>query len=254
MKKHLLILGGTTEARQLAGEAVDAWNDDVVVTTSLAGRTRDAARPAGNVRSGGFGGVAGLTEYLRAEAIDVLVDATHPFAAKISGHAASAAATAGVPRLALVRPPWPLPDGLDVHRTPDIEGAAFTLAALDARNVLVTIGHRGLEGLRRLDARLVVRQIEAHVAPLPLDNAVRVIDRPPYTLTGERALMHEHSIDALLTKESGGAATAAKLAAALERRIPVVMIERSAMPPGETASSVDAAITWIAAQLALDAP
>ncbi|MEQ8667118.1 MAG: cobalt-precorrin-6A reductase [Rhodospirillales bacterium] len=249
MSRRLLILGGTTEARQLAERTVARWGDDLTVTTSLAGRTRDAMLPAGEVRSGGFGGTAGLAAYLTDEAVDLVVDATHPFAAEISAHAADAAAAANVPRLLLVRPPWTLPEGLEVHRTPDIEGAAFALAALGASTVLVTIGHRGLEGLKRLDARLVVRQIETHEAPLPLDNAVRIVDRPPYTLAGELALMRGHGVDAVLTKESGGAATAAKLQAAADLGIPVVMIERPPLPPGDIADSVDAAMDWIAAQL-----
>lgn len=246
MARRILILGGTSDARLLANRLVERHGEAFEVTTSLAGRTSDAAKPAGRIRTGGFGGARGLTDYLNDEAVDLLVDATHPFAAEISAHAAEAATAAGIARLMLVRPAWDIPDGLDVHRVPDLEAAAFALTALETSRVLVTVGHRGLEGLRRFGGHLVVRQIEAHEAPLPLDDALRVIDRPPYTLENELALMRKHGIDGLLTKESGGRATEAKLTAARDLSIPVVMIERPSMPAGEAADSVDGALSWIA--------
>jgi len=241
---RILLLGGTLEARRLA-DALVGQDDGHAVMTSLAGRTSDARLPAGEIRTGGFGGVDGLVDYIRDNAIDILIDATHPFAAEITAHAVEAAHATGVAHLVLSRPTWKLPDDLIVHRVTDLAAAAFALTALEATRVLVTVGHRGLEALSRFDGHLVVRQIDAHEAPLPLDDAIRIVDRPPYTLEGERALMAEHRIDALLTKESGGTSTEAKLDAARERAIPVVMIERPAVPAAPSVGSVEDALAWI---------
>lgn len=245
---RVLILGGTREARQLA-EALSA-NAELEVITSLAGRTSEARQPPGRIRNGGFGGVQGLVDYLQAEGIDALIDSTHPFAAEITRHASEAAKSVGLPFVILDRPVWSLPDDLIVHRVPDLETAAFALTALDATRVLVTVGHRNLDKLRRFDGHLVVRQIEAHQGPLPLDDAVRILDRPPYTLAHERALLDEHRIDALLTKESGGSSTEAKLEAARMRGIPVVMIERPVLPDAPVVDSVEAACAWVGETLA----
>jgi len=248
--KRLLILGGTAEARALADRAVAAWGDRVDVVTSLAGRTSDARLPTGEVRHGGFGGAAGLADYLRAESVDAVIDATHPFAAEITAHAAEACRACGVPHVILARPTWTLPPGLAVHRVSDMAGAATAIADIGARNVLVTVGHRGLDALAGLDdVHFIVRQIEAHEGPLPLADAECLIQRPPYRVEDERALMRERGVDALLTKESGGGATAAKLEAASELGIPVVMIERPPLPEADRVSSVDEALGWAVAAL-----
>lgn len=246
----MLILGGTLEARKLADTLVQSFGDRLEVTTSLAGRTTDARRPLGEIRTGGFGGVEGLIDYLTGNGIDLMIDATHPFAAEISAHAAEAAKASSLAHIMLSRPTWDLPPDLIVHRVPDLATAAFVLTALEATRVLVTVGHRGLEQLDRFDGHLVIRQIDAHEAPLPLDDAIRLVDRPPYSLEGELALMEEHRIDALLTKESGGSSTAAKLEAARQRGIPVVMIERPPQAAAALVSSVDEAVEWVSGNLA----
>ncbi len=252
--KRLLIMGGTHEARTLANRAVESWGVHVDVITSLAGRTRDARLPKGNVRHGGFGGQTGIEAFLHDEAIDAVIDATHPFAAQISRHTARACDAAGVPHVVLDRPRWKLPDGLDVRRVVDMTAAAETIAEMQIGTVLVTVGHRDLDALSNLNnVRFLVRQIEAHEAPLPLANSERIIQRPPFDHASERALMQDQEIDALLTKESGGEATAAKLQAAAELAIPVIMIERPDPPAGDCVETVDLAFEWAVSTLGLEA-
>ncbi len=247
---HILILGGTADARQLAALIQDRLGAHVRLTTSLAGRTKRPAALAGDLRVGGFGGVSGLVDYLAAEHVTLMIDATHPFAATISRHAVEAAREVGIPRLMIVRPQWQLPVALDVVRVSDMEAAAIALRTSGARRVLLTTGIQNLDVFARLpDIWFLIRQIEDHEKPLPLAHANTVIQKPPFTLEGERALMAEHEIDTVVSKESGGSATEAKLRAAAELGIRVVLIERPPMPMGENASSPEDALIWIEARL-----
>lgn len=244
----MLVLGGTTEASALARALSSRLAVDV--TTSFAGRTGSPVAPAGRTRVGGFGGAAGLTSYLRSERVDLLVDATHPFAARMRWHAAVAAPAAGVPRLRIERPAWQPVDG-DVWRpVADVAAAARAIAAAGHRRVLLTTGRTELApfaGCR--DVWFLVRSIE-RPDPSVLPGAGVVLDRGPFTVDGERALMEEHRIDALVTKNSGGDATAAKLVAARQLGRPVVVVNRPASPPGPLARSVDEALSWVDAALA----
>jgi precorrin-6A/cobalt-precorrin-6A reductase len=239
---RVLILGGTAEARALAdtlhGTDTLHSGDSYQVISSLAGRTSRPALPAGAVRVGGFGGIDGLTRYLRAEAIDVLVDATHPFAATMSAHAARAAASTGVRLLALRRPGWSAQPGDRWIPVPDITGAARESAALpDEGCVFVTTGRRGLDAYAA-DGRhtYLIRSVDPPAGPLPPRHVV-VLDRGPYTVDGETRLMREHGVTALVTKNSGGEWAAAKLVVARRREIPVVMIDAPPPPlPAEITS------------------
>lgn len=236
---RVLILGGTSEARRIAERTADAGHE---VTTSLAGRTSQPQKPAGRIRVGGFGGADGLAAHLRANAIDALIDATHPFAARIAANAVAAAQQACVPRLKLLRPAWHPTEGDRWHSVATIEAAAAALPA--GCRVLLTIGRQELGPfLARADLSLVVRTIEA-VPALP--SAVRLVRaRGPFTLHDECALLQSEGIEWLVTKNAGGGAAAAKLEAARRRGLPVVMIERPAPPPGPTASSVEKALAWL---------
>ena len=220
--RRVLILGGTTEARALAGLL-----PHLTVITSLAGRTSTPLRPAGEVRIGGFGGADGLAAYLRDQRIDVLVDATHPFAARMSHHAAAAAASTGVPLLVLRRPGWTATAGDDWHRVPDLPRAAALLPHL-GRRVFLTTGRQGIAAFAEVDAWFLARSVEPPAAPMPRRLEV-LLDRGPFTPDGERRLLAEHRIDVLVTKDSGG--PDAKLVAARERGIPVVMVDRPPVPP-----------------------
>ncbi|MFI6691327.1 cobalt-precorrin-6A reductase [Streptomyces sp. NPDC050433] len=231
---RVLILGGTTEARLLA-DALAATAPHVRVTTSLAGRVANpAARLAGNVRVGGFGGPDALAAWLRQQRIDVLVDATHPFAATISAHAARAAAATGIDHFALRRPGWPADPRDRRHPARSLADAAARLVVLGGRRVFLTTGRQGLAAFAgaELDGlHFLVRTVEPPEPPLPRSIHI-LLDRGPYTLEGETALLLEHRVDVLVTKDSGGPATAAKLTAARELGLPVVMIERPPAPDG----------------------
>ncbi|MBM2621834.1 cobalt-precorrin-6A reductase [Actinoplanes sp. LDG1-06] len=219
--RHVLVLGGTSEARALADRLTD-----LRVITSLAGRTSSPRRPAGEVRIGGFGGVDGLVAYLREQRIDVLVDATHPFAAVISVNAAEAAARAGVPLIVLRRPGWVEKPGDRWHRVRDLAGAAALLPHLGHR-VFLTTGRQGISAFAQVDAWFLARSVEPPEPPMPRRLEV-LLDRGPFTLSGERRLIGEHRIDVLVTKDSGG--PDAKLTAARELGVPVVMVDRPALP------------------------
>jgi precorrin-6A/cobalt-precorrin-6A reductase len=242
---QLLILGGTGEARALA--AAMHGRPGVTVTSSLAGRVSSPALPVGEVRIGGFGGVAGLVEHLRTASVDVLVDATHPFAATISRHAVAAAREASCPLLVLRRPGWTESDGDVWTRVPDIGAAAAVVEARTGGCVFLTTGRRDLAAFAADDRHhYLVRTVEPPDTDAP-PHMTLLLDRGPYTVDGEAALMAEHDVRVLVTKDSGGAMTAAKLVAARERGIPVVVVDRPALPSGVTVvETVDAAISRLA--------
>jgi precorrin-6A/cobalt-precorrin-6A reductase len=234
---RVLVLGGTGEARALADALTDAGH---AVTSSLAGRTRDPLLPMGEVRVGGFGGVPGLVLYLKAQGFDYLVDATHPYAGQMSAHAVAAAEATGTPLLRLMRPAWREPEEAPWIHVRDIEEAAHALPA--GSHVLVTSGHAGLATLmHRGDCRFLVRLIEPPAEALPA-YASLLIDRPPYTVGSEAALLESQAITHLISKNSGGAQTEAKLEAARQRNVRVVMIDRPDVPPAPEVASVAEAI------------
>jgi precorrin-6A/cobalt-precorrin-6A reductase len=250
--RHVLILGGTAEARRLA--AVLAADPGVEPTSSLAGRVAAPRVPAGRVRVGGFGGAAGLAAWLREHRVDALVDATHPFADTISRSAVGAAADAGVPLLALRRPGWVAGPGDDWHAVGSLAEAAAVLPGLGSR-VFLTTGRLGLSAFTGLsELFFLVRSVEPPEPPTPLRMEL-LLDRGPFLLDGERGLLREHRIDVLVTKDSGGDATAAKLVAAREAGLPVVVVRRPPPPPGvPVAADVATAVAWLAAGAGSRAP
>jgi precorrin-6A/cobalt-precorrin-6A reductase len=244
--RRVLILGGTAEARALAG--LLAGDPGTEVTTSLAGRTTGPLLPPGAVRTGGFGGAAGLAAHLRDARIHALVDATHPFADAMTRGAVRAAASAGVPLLLLRRPGWAEGPGDRWHWADDLRHAAALLPGL-GRRVFLTTGRGGLAAFAALDGLyFLIRSVEPPRPPLPTDRRL-LTARGPFTLDGERLLLREHRIDLLATKDSGGAATAPKLTAAREAGLPVVIVRRPPPPPGvPTAADPAAAAAWLRAQ------
>jgi precorrin-6A/cobalt-precorrin-6A reductase len=239
------VLGGTSEAREL-GELM-AGDSRFSVQTSLAGRTSSAA-PSDQVRIGGFGGAVALAAYLGAGRFGAVVDATHPFAATITSHAVAAARQVDVPLLVLRRPGWSAASGDDWRRVPDVESAAAALRALPAQTVFLAIGRAGLACFADVEQhRYLLRMIEAPEpgGPLPALRTV-LFERGPFTVDGERALLRARHVDLLVTKDSGGAATRAKLVAARELRLPALVIDRPPLPAGVTVlDSASAALGWL---------
>jgi len=238
---RILILGGTGEARALAAELVTARVD---VLSSLAGRVRQPRLPDGPVRVGGFGGVEGLAAFLLAERITGVIDATHPFAGGITAHAAQAAALTGVPLLVLRRPEWSAAPSWDL--VPDIGLAAAAVLAWPGESVFLTTGRRDLEVFAADDRhRFLVRTVDPPEGPVP-PRMTLVLDRGPYTVEGESALMRGHGVGLLVTKNSGGPMTEAKLLAAASLGVQVVMVERPPLPAGSVVvTTVAEAVRWL---------
>ncbi|MBW0102785.1 cobalt-precorrin-6A reductase [Pseudonocardia sp. KRD291] len=240
----VLVLGGTTEGRAVAA-ALDG-RPGLRVVSSLAGRVADPALPSGQVRIGGFGGAAGLTRWLRAERVDVVVDATHPFAAGMTANAALACRDAGVELVVLRRPGWSAGPGDRWHRVPDAAGAAALAPTLGDR-VFLTTGRGDLAAFAGVDAAFLIRSVDPPDPPLPREHRV-LLDRGPFTLDGELAVMRDFAAEVLVTKNSGGAATEAKLTAARMLDVPVVMIDRPPLPDGVTpATSVTGVLNRLGA-------
>ena len=240
MSARLLVLGGTAEARELAG-ALEAQG--IRALSSLAGRVSRPRLPAGEVRIGGFGGVDGLTRWLRDEAVAGVVDATHPFAERISVSAAAACPAAGVPLLRLERPGWRERPDDRWHWVGHLEEAAAAIPRL-GRRVLLTTGRQGLAAFAPVDAAwFLVRCVDPPAPPLPRHHEL-LLDRGPYTLAGELTLIDSHGIDLVVTKDSGGVHTSAKLDAARERGLPVVIVRRPARPSVPEVNTVADALSW----------
>ena len=248
---HLLILGGTAEARALAEASTALFGARLRVTTSLAGRTQSTQALAGEVRRGGFGGVEGLADYLRAAAIDAVIDATHPYALRISTAAKTACGALDLPILVLTRPAWVKEEGDRWIEVADTAAAAAQLPELGSRAFL-TVGQRGLDAFSPLAGTyFLVRLVDPPAAPLPLPACDLILDRGPFTFAGEMLIMQRHAIDVLVTKASGGAATAPKLAAARDLGIPVVMLRRPVAEESPSAVRVEDALAWIERRLTL---
>jgi len=234
--RRLLILGGTGEASRLAQEVPGGWE----VITSLAGRTQNPASAA--TRVGGFGGVAGLASYLCREQITAVVDATHPFAGQISSQAVAAAHQVGVPLLLLVRPPWQPQVGDRWLEVADHGAAAALLPGL-AERVFLTIGRQELAAYAGLAGWFLMRMIEMPRPPLPAGEVI--LARGPFELGEERSLLQRYQIGAIVSKNSGGQATYAKIVAARELGLPVVMIQRPPLPDAEKVGDVSAVVRWL---------
>ncbi|MFF1448146.1 cobalt-precorrin-6A reductase [Streptomyces sp. NPDC058274] len=229
MSPHFLLLGGTTEARELAARL--AARPGVRVTTSLAGRVSRRGALEGDVRIGGFGGAEGLAAWLREHRVDAVVDATHPFADGITANAARAAAATGVPAVVLRRPGWRPHADDRWHPVTSLAAAAELLPGL-GRRVFLTTGRLGLAAFADLAGlHFLVRSVEAPEPPMPPHTRV-LLARGPFTVPGETALLREHRIDVLVTKDSGGEATSAKLTAARALGLPVVVVRRPPLPEG----------------------
>jgi precorrin-6A/cobalt-precorrin-6A reductase len=247
----VLILGGTGDAVSLARLLAPIEGLDVV--TSLAGRTRNPAQVPGRLRTGGFGGVGGLSDYLRAENVQLLVDATHPYAANISANAAAACTECGVSRLQLWRAPWPQ---VDADRWIDVRSmseAAAHVASCQFRSldrVFVTTGVTQLDVFQAIDGvTFLLRCIEKPVALPAIEHVELIFGRGPFHEADELALLAERNVTLLVSKNSGGAATYGKISAARKLRIPVIMVARPAPENGPVVHSPEEALLSVRRQL-----
>ncbi len=227
----ILILGGTGEARELAAR--------VPAISSLAGRVSAPRLPEGEVRVGGFGGVDGLAQWLRDNDIHAVVDATHPFARQITANAHEACARIGVPFLILRRPGFPPQPGWRW-----VDSVAEAARNLPGERVFLTTGRQDLAEFAGCGQWFLARMVDPPEPPLPQRIEV-LLSRGPFTVDGELELLREHRIDVLVTKDSGGDMTSAKLEAARQLGIPVVIVRRPPLPPAETVTTVGAAISWL---------
>ncbi len=243
MAKKILILGGTAEARALAGRL--AGRGDLDVTLSLAGRTAAPARQAVPIRRGGFGGAAGLADYLQRERIDALIDATHPYASVISANAVAAARETNVAFIGLRRAPWTAMAGDHWIDVSDVSAAVETLGQT-ARRVFVTLGRIELAPLQGAPQHhYLIRSVDPVDPPLALPHAHYITGRGPFAAADERALMSEHRIEFVIAKNSGGTATYGKIEAARALGIAVIMLRRPPPPNGPAVHSVDEALAWL---------
>lgn len=241
-RPRILILGGTGEAISLTTEAATRFD----IVYSLAGRTINPALPEGvTVRSGGFGGPDALAAWINQNHIAAVIDATHPFADRIAAHAVQACADAEVPRLKLLRTAWEQTAGDAWHRVADIAAVASLLPTLGTRAFL-SVGRQELDAFSDVaGVALVIRSIDPPDAADRLKGAVYIAGRGPFTTAQESALLHEHDIDVLVSKNAGGAATYPKIAAARAAGIPVIMIDRPPPQPSPIVSDVAAAVAWL---------
>ncbi len=237
---RVLLLGGTAEARALA----KALHPQVDIVSSLAGRVPDPALPVGPVRIGGFGGVEGLRCWLGDKSIDAVVDATHPFAATMTAHAAQVCEDMRIPHLVLARPAWDPGSAIVVDSD---RQAAEAITRRRYSRVFLTTGRSGVTAFADSDAWFLIRAVTAPDRSTMPRRHQLLLSRGPYRYDGELALLRDHRIDALVTKNSGGDMTRAKLDAAAALDVPVVMVARPALPAGvRTVGTVVEAVEWVA--------
>lgn len=238
---RVLLLGGTSEASALARLLAQAGVDAIF---SYAGRTANPVAQPLPTRSGGFGGAKGLADYLATERITHVVDATHPFAARMSANAVAACAATGTALAALERPGWREQPGDRWTRVPDAAAAAAALPG-DPTGVFLAIGRQSLAPFAGLPHRWLLRFAELDASePVPLGAAL-VVGRGPYTLDGDLTLMRAHDIGVVVAKDAGGHAARAKLDAARALGLPVILIDRPAIPPRQVAETPEAVMAWL---------
>ena len=243
MKKNILILGGTTEAR-LLGERL-AVRTDMTAILSLAGRTAAPLPQGVPTRSGGFGGTAGLIEYLRTHEIGAVIDATHPYASTMSAHALHAARQTTTPLLCLCRPPWIAVAGDEWTEVRDVQEAANALGA-GPRRVFLAVGRQEIANFAVAPQNYyLIRSVDPVDPPLAVPRARYILDRGPFTEVQERELLRAHAIDVIVAKNSGGAATYGKIAAARALSIPVVLLRRPPALDVPTVATVGEAMSWL---------
>ncbi|MAO57191.1 MAG: cobalt-precorrin-6A reductase [Rhodospirillaceae bacterium] len=248
MADPVLILGGTADARALAAAILDRWPDRRVIT-SLAGRTASPLKPSGEVVSGGFGGAEGLADFLRVEGIGALIDATHPFAEVISNAAVDAAASAAIPRLHMTRPPWVFAQNDAVQHVCSINAAKSALKA-GAQRIFLAIGRKEVNEFSELGNIAAGRFFLLRFIDLPQNPPdfadFEVLPGRPGGYDAERSILQQFAIDTVVAKNGGSDLSRAKIDAALDLGLRVILIDPPSPPPPPHADSVAAAVDWLA--------
>ena len=248
-KTKVLILGGTGEARELAQRVVPMFNGVAEFITSQAGATLTPKVIPGRVVTGGFGGITGLVEFMEREQVRIVIDATHPFAETISDSTYVACTMNGAKRITLGREMWDFPTGARCVEVKNMNAVAEEISN-SAKRVFITTGSRGLGALSKLDhIWFLVRMIDQQKVSLDLAKHQIITGQPPFKVAEERKLLLLNSIDALVSKHSGGLATVGKITSALESEIPIILLRRPAKLPGLWTSSVDDCLQWLAEQI-----
>lgn len=246
--KRLLILGGTGEAAALAQAAGERFEGGLEIVSSLAGRTNEPRSLPGMMRTGGFGGAEGLAQWLREAEIDIVVDATHPYAARISANARAACETLGVDRIILWRPPWTAQPGDNWISVADAAEAAELLPRVGKRAFLA-LGSGQLRHFGDVKGVWLMSRVAEAPEPHSAPPGFVVVGRGPFGADDELRLMEERDIDLLVSRNSGGEATVGKITAARRRGIPVIMLARPAPEPGEQCSDLKEVLQWVARKL-----
>ncbi|WP_117194667.1 cobalt-precorrin-6A reductase [Rhizobium terrae] len=243
MKHSILILGGTAEARALAGRLAD--DPRFAVEFSLAGRTRVPVEQPVPVRVGGFGGAEGLADYLRQKAFTVLIDATHPYAAQISRNAAAASTRAAIPLVALRRSPWQPQPG-DRWIEVDSVGDAVGVLGGKPRKIFLTLGRQELLPFEAAPQhRYLIRSVDPVDPPLNIPSAIYLTSRGPFAEADEMQLLKEHDIEVIVAKNSGGPASYGKIAAARALGIQIVIVRRPDLPDVPSVQTIDEMLAWL---------
>lgn len=239
---EILLLAGTGEAAELARRLT---RDRHVVISSLAGATRSPKAVAGQVRSGGFGGDAGFKAWLESHRPDLVIDATHPFAARVSMRSARICAQQGIAYLQLLRPPWPV---LPARKQFEVNSVAEVRQLVPAGAVVfLATGRQTLDSFGAFsDCHLICRQIEPPEGPFPFVNGEFLVGRPPFSVEDEVALFKKLCVDWLIVKNAGGAASYSKIEAAGMLDIPVIFLARPVQPEAERVADIDGVMEWVA--------
>ncbi|MGV1753701.1 cobalt-precorrin-6A reductase [Agrobacterium sp. CG674] len=249
MTRSILILGGTADARIMAGKLADESGYRLLL--SMAGRTRDPVPQPVPMRSGGFGGADGLATFITENGFDLLVDATHPYAARISANAAKAAEIANVPLIALERPAWERQDGDHWQDVANVEAAVQALGQ-DSEHAFLALGRQELLPFEAAPQhQYLIRSVDPVEPPLLVPHALYITARGPFAVEDEVQLLRENRIGFIVSKNSGGTAAYAKIEAARKLDISVLMIARPPRPTGMTVPTINAALAAIRHQLSL---
>ena len=248
-KTKVLILGGTGKARELAQRGISMFTDVAEIISSQSGVTFNPKTVPGRVITGGFGGITGLVEFMEREQVQIIIDATHPFAKTISDSAYVACTMNGAKRLTLGREMWDLPPGARWVEVEDMKAAAEEVSN-SAKRVFITTGRRGLKAFSKLDdIWFLVRMIDEPKTQIDLAKHQIITGHPPFEMVAELELLLSNRIDALVSKHSGGLATMGKITAALEAEVPIILLRQPAKLPGLWTSSVDDCLQWLAEQI-----